>query len=42
MCCAYTRPKYQVSVYKTIGTLVYKSVEFEIDRQVNLIHREKR
>ena len=23
MLCAYTRPKYQVSVYRTIGPLVY-------------------
>ena len=28
MFCAYTRPRYQVSVYRTIGPLVYKLLPF--------------
>ena len=31
MFCAYTRPRYQVSVYRTIGTLVFLFLLHNID-----------
>ena len=36
MVCAYTRPRYQVSVYRTIGPLVVIITDVKIGRRVNV------
>ena len=39
MFCAYTRPRYQMSVYRTIGPLVFRS--FQTNRPEQALNTQK-